>query len=573
VTYKSIVSRLGKKNLSRYNLRRIILIGILAWAVVKSLIASRTLIINEIEWIRRVPFAPYEEKLKYRTCPEFYDFIKFIQRNTSEDAVIMIPPQGSAWPFSGHIEYVQYFLYPRRLIKDDRERILTESSITHIFINWGEAGVADERIHGYPKYYVPVKKIITMSGERASYPASSPYLERYGLIEVERGESEQESLAGISPGTAEYYFYRAQFLRARGEFKEVISELQKAARIKPDYAWIYYLLGDTWEKLGRHDLAIAYYQRAISLSPEVGWFYYTLGRIYEEEGRQDEAVNIYKKSLEVSPDSIWSSFALGRIYEQKGKLVDAYLSFEKTNFLGWGPNTLDSKKGLEEVEELEKNYSDLLEKVKKETEVRLEEEKKADFEEIDDFESKTTGVPTGELKFVPGVEGQGVILSASGSNIAYPLAEFSPQEGSIEFFWRPPENINQLPDEEMIDLLHQLGHWLKQDGTLYLWAGKNYLGFGMFGQDERKWHFLASEKFQWNPQKWYRLTISFGQKGMKLFIDGKFQAGNSFQKKSSSAIVFLGGGREISLFDFPKLTSIGYGSFDELTYYDEYQKE
>lgn len=540
-----------------------ILVVLLGGAILGNIYASRHQIFKETEWIWRRPFASFEEKQRYRTSPEYYDFIKFAQQNLPEDVTVMIPPQAWPWPFSGHIEYNQYFLYPAKQVKDDRERILTDKSVKYIFLNWGEgfASMGDLRLLGYPKYYLPIKRIITMSGNKASYPAKSPYLEKFGLIEIERGTSEAESLAGLRKGTVEYHFHRAEFLRANGRYQEALGELQIAQKIAPGYAWIDYVMGDTWENLGRLDQAEFYYQRAIQKDSENGWFSYALGRLFEKLGREDEALMTYQKSLTVAPDNIWSSLALAQIFEKRGDLVNAIFFYKQTNFLGWGPNTLDSKKGAEVLKRLEGQYPDLVKKFKDQSSIAVK--------TISSFENEKEIPPS--IQQVPGPQGKGVVLKSPKNNLTFPINLFSVVRGTIEFYWKPPEKIDQLPSEELVDLIHQLGSWDRQDGLVYVWAGRNYLGVGIFNIGQNKWYFLSSSKIKWQPEKWYLVSFSFGEKGMQLFLDNKLQAKNDYDGGIASLPLFLGGGRSVTFFDFPKPSSVGYGSFDELVFY-QYQK-
>lgn len=533
--------------MSYREISRIILITFLFWAIVNNLYDSRGLIFKETEWIWRFPFLSSEEKVRNRTSPRFYDFITFIRRKTPSGAVIMVPPQSNIWVFAGHIDYVQYFLYPRRLVKDDRERILKDKSITHIFINWGDAEIRDKRALGYPKYYVPVKRIFNIFEEKSSYPNRAPYLEKFGLIELERGTNEAESLAGIPANSVEYHFHRAEFLRAQNKFSEALAELYLAKKIKPNTPWVNYLLGDTYEKLGRLDLAVSYYNQSIMNSPETGWFYYALGRVYESLKKEDRAIEMYSKGLSVAPDSTWISFMLGRIYERKGELVNANLFYEKANYLNTGSNTFDSKMTVEALRRLRDGHPELAELVSK---LKFSRElaaniSTASWEKIDtmsiSFDDRTT-------------------------YRVYFSDKFPSREGTIEFYWQPPQKIEKLLPGGSIDLLHQLEYFLPHNGTLYLWVNPERLFFAMFDLGKRKWQILSSKIISWKSNKWYLISIKFGKNGMSLFVDKELHAKNDYINEIPSLPIFLGKGRIVSLLGFPKTAIIGYGNFDRFIF-------
>lgn len=514
--------------------------------IILNIFNSRETIINETKWILTHQTLTTAEKIKLRTNSQFYDFAAFIKKNTPENSIIMTPPQSNIWIFSGNLSFVQYFLYPRRLATDDRERILKDKSINYIFINWGEAEITDERLQGYPKFYVPIKRIITMSGQKALYPERSPYLERFGIIEIERGTSENESLRGLDPNSVEFHFHRAEFLRANEKYKEAIDELNISLKMRAD-AWAFYVLGDSWERLQNNDLAEYYYKEAIRHGHDVGWFYFALGRLYEKEKQSEMSITSFQDGLSVAPDSTWSSYALGRLYEGRGEIVDAAIYYEKADFLNVKYNSFDSNNGsiaLERLKESNPGLMYLLNKIKKNNQLSV-------YYDSDHIISEDI---INEL--LPDVRDYRV----------HTLREFPNREGRIEFYWQPPVNIGKLKLDEAVDLVHQLYLWQPHDGALYLWANRDSLNFQVFDLKENKWQSLILDKIKWISNKKYLISIGFGSRGMSASVDNLHVARNDFRHTMASLPVFLGKGRAVMISRFPKPAQIGYGDFNNFRF-------
>jgi hypothetical protein len=109
-------------------------------------------------------FASNQDKLSKKIGPKVIDFYEFIKRNTPEDAVILIPPQALPWPMIGNAAYSRYFLYPRHLISGLEVTPgidLKEKQVQYVIVAWGEVNTYQYGYtHGWPKFFVPAKRII-----------------------------------------------------------------------------------------------------------------------------------------------------------------------------------------------------------------------------------------------------------------------------------------------------------------------------------------------------------------------------------------------------------------------------
>lgn len=146
-------------------------------------------------------FLPYPDKLRWRVGFHVFDFAEFIKMYTTEQAIILIPPQGFPWPKTGNIAYFRYLLYPRTLINGnerDPRFDLKKTGVGYVLITPGESTMLEyDFTPGWPKFSVPAKRIIYKKdvihvGEYEAEIVESDYqptpenLTRWGIIEVDR---------------------------------------------------------------------------------------------------------------------------------------------------------------------------------------------------------------------------------------------------------------------------------------------------------------------------------------------------------------------------------------------------
>ena len=119
---------------------------------------------------RNYLLANNEKKLCLKVGESFCNYVSFIKQHTSENATILIPPQGYPWPMTGNVAYFRYFLYQRVLIngKEKEPGIdLLKAKIDYVLIDWGEDKSTEyDFTHGWPKFSVPTKQIVYMDTDK-----------------------------------------------------------------------------------------------------------------------------------------------------------------------------------------------------------------------------------------------------------------------------------------------------------------------------------------------------------------------------------------------------------------------
>ena len=161
------------------------------------------------------------------------------------------------------------------------------------------------------------KMWISRIGVNTGRPSGMPYLEKYGLIEVERGQNGMPESADLKLETAPVFLAQGNFLRAKNEMSKATGAYELAALLDPANAWIHSNLGDMYQEAGEIGKAIKEYQEAIELEPDVAWFYFALGQVHKEEGNKDLAIKYLNKCVELDPSAVWAHVALGDLYRDR----------------------------------------------------------------------------------------------------------------------------------------------------------------------------------------------------------------------------------------------------------------
>jgi len=156
----------------------------------------------------------------------------------------------------------------------------------------------------------PKKMQITRIGIDTGSPRQMPYQEKYGVIELEKGQPGIKEDAGPKINNAPHFFKMANYYKAKNQFEEAIRYYQLAERLNPEDAWIHSNLGDIHLKIGEHDRAVKEYKKAIQLEPDIAWFHFALGKAYEEKSKVNLAKKSYQKALKIDPSGIWARYAL-----------------------------------------------------------------------------------------------------------------------------------------------------------------------------------------------------------------------------------------------------------------------
>ena len=136
---------------------------------------------------------------------------------------------------------------------------------------------------------------ITRIGVNPGLPLEMPYLERYGVMELERGQERERELE-TRVDCAPTFLARGHFHRAKNEIKEAIASYQLAELLNPEDAWVHFDLGEMYWKQGKPIRTIEKYQKAIELEPGIAWFHLALSEVHEEENEADLALEKSEKN-------------------------------------------------------------------------------------------------------------------------------------------------------------------------------------------------------------------------------------------------------------------------------------
>ncbi len=207
-----------------------------------------------------------------------------------------------------------------------------ESSPNREQDSWEELAIHDlyERAkrYGASRGWNTSKMEITKIGINPGLPLEMPYLEEYGVIELERGQEEKNGQFNIIVDCAPIFLARGNFYRAKDQIREAMANYQRAEMLNPEDAWIHFNLGEMYRKQEKLDKTIEEYQRAIELEPNIAWFHFALGEVYRKENKADLALTSLKQAAQIDPSGIWLQNALGDLYLEKKMYEKAYEHFE-----------------------------------------------------------------------------------------------------------------------------------------------------------------------------------------------------------------------------------------------------
>lgn len=660
-----------------------------------------------------------EDKLRERISVEFYDATKLIRQHTSVTSYLMHPPQMWPWAMSGNPEFAQYFLYPVKLIHEDRNQLFDlKSKVTHVMIAWGEGG--KDELKGWPQFPVFAQKIYHLpqnrkgevrglaqlsawnnNAERAinafngskwdltytsseydywmtpisvpvspdtkftaevksnwpnstalivqvdfgqgnsavfssspnnkvgnwttlaindlyqraiqfaqlkgwstegfwvlsvgvdtGHPAQMPYLDRYGLIEVEKGgEVRKEYLAKQIANNSN--------LLALGNISNLELDQNKAALfyqeaslLEPSNSWSYWGLAEVAKKTNNLAEAETDYKKAEKLSPKLSWFPYALGEFYQQKGILDKAEEEYQKSLNLNPGAFWTNRALGEVNESYGRYDIAYKYYLAASFDGGKDFTSDGKIAWEKAQKIKseqekiivekgKNFSEdwqthldlaraytvleQLDKAKEQYGIAYKlNPRAADMNrlppQITDWLSKPSYGKPGLAVESQIIDGKKVVmLDNYHSYFQYDKGYFPPTNGTIDIFWKPTDDINR-DKESSRNLLYQYH-------GIFVWMKNDKLSLAIFDSKQGEWTTISSSELNLDPNRWYRVDISYGSQGMFLYLDGQELAKKEIEIKIGEAKdVYLGRGPS-----WPISQKVISGYFDRIEIYD-YQK-
>ncbi len=217
--------------------------------------------------------------------------------------------------------------------------------------SWEDLAIDDlyERAkrYGASRAWDTRKMEITRIGINPGLPLEMPYLEKYGVIELERGQERENDELGVKADCAPIFLARGNFYRAKTEIKEAIANYELAEMLNPEDAWVHFDLGEMYLEQGRLDKTIEEYQRAIELEPNITWFHFALGEVYRKENKADLALRSLTRAVQMDPSGIWLQNALGDLYLERKMYKEAYEHFEAASRYKYSAGRRHAQEALE----------------------------------------------------------------------------------------------------------------------------------------------------------------------------------------------------------------------------------
>lgn len=206
-----------------------------------------------------------------------------------------------------------------------------------------------ERAEGYgaARGWDTRKMEVTRVGINPGLPLEMPYLERYGVIELERGQEGRNGELDPKIDCAPIFLARANFHRAKNKIEEAVANYQLAEMLDPEDPWPHFNLGEMYENQGRVDKTVEEYQKAIELEPNIAWFHFALGEIYRKENKVDMALESLEKAAQIDPSGIWLQNALGDLYLERKMYEKAYGHFEAASRYKYSAGRRHAEQALE----------------------------------------------------------------------------------------------------------------------------------------------------------------------------------------------------------------------------------
>jgi len=127
---------------------------------------------REMSLIKRNLWAGYDWKMGEKLGNNFYQYTKFLLKEIPENASVMIPPTRFPWPQTGNKYYLNYFLYPRKLLDWDKNNL---KKADYILALWGESEPIHEYTSGFPKINIKGKFIFYRNNDMAKIYQQKDY--------------------------------------------------------------------------------------------------------------------------------------------------------------------------------------------------------------------------------------------------------------------------------------------------------------------------------------------------------------------------------------------------------------
>lgn len=166
----------------------------------------------------------------------------------------------------------------------------------------------------------------------------------------------------------------------------------------------------------------------------------------------------------------------------------------------------------------------------------------------DSFEGTNLGVASEGITYVGGYSGLGVELDTLSDYIQYPSSRLNEPQGTIEFYWKPPSNIYNLPPWIDGFGVSRANKWWMIDTVNELTAPKGSFQMGIdtpttvrWSIYDSGWHHIYWDTpagWVWDTARWYHFAVTYGPRGMELWVDGVLRGSNSYTGGVNTADTF-----------------------------------
>jgi len=185
-----IFSKRKSKN-AKEKLFLVVFFFLLLFYFVSSFTKVSSRIFNDFTFISTHLNYSYDDKMR-KVWSFYYDYMKFVKKNTPENATILIPPQSHHWLSTGNGWLNRYFLYPRKQIHGEISSIPSDG-YDYILIAKG-LWYNNNIDWGWPKIYVNADKIWYIDPETLQVsefdkdfdPEDLFNMQAWGLIKVKK---------------------------------------------------------------------------------------------------------------------------------------------------------------------------------------------------------------------------------------------------------------------------------------------------------------------------------------------------------------------------------------------------
>lgn len=385
-------------------------------------------------------------------------------------------------------------------------------------------------------------------GINPGHPAKMPYLEGWGIIEVENGDKKDSDLLNKELVNNQTQLLLANINNLNGDYNKAIDSYKKAILLEPAEPWGYFWLAEIADKKNDPESAEENYKKTISLAPEISWFHYETGKFYQEKGNYEKALSSYQDSIDIHPENFWAHLSSGEVYEAMNRMDLAYKEYTLASAGPRRDHSSGGKTAWNRLKRIESEQSSIIKK-------NLAEISKNQADKEARFALGSAYMVIGNLSearkqyklayelgvrdkttwqaFPPSLEDQlshplygrlsrgadkssgsekfAVLLDNYHSFIKYPEGILPSLNGTVELSWKPPSDLES--DKSYRNLIFQFK-------SLVLRVRHDKINFEIFNKKEQKWVEVKG-LVRWENNKWYDLAISYGREGTYLFVNKK----------------------------------------------------